>query len=107
MPQSSFAYACARISAIEKTLISSQQIRRMAESSLDDAMRMLLDARYGGMPDATPADCERMIENEQRETALLIEEISPDTALTDLLLMHRDIHNLKVLIKARMLGAAV
>ena len=79
----------------------------MAESSLDDVMRVLLDARYGNIPDATPSDCERMIENEMKETSKIISEISPDSSLTDLLLFQRDIHNLKVLVKSRMLSKTV
>lgn len=104
MPQTSYPYACARISALSKGLISPSTVRRMAESSLDDVMRQLLDARYGNLPDATPVDCERMIDNERRETADTIRELSPDPELTDLFLLQTDVHNLKVLLKARLLN---
>jgi len=104
MPQPSYPYACARISALEKGLFSGQTIRRMAEGSLDDAMRQLLDARYGNLPEATSEDCERMIGNVREQTAKTIRELSPDSKLTDLFLLQTDAHNLKVLIKARLLG---
>lgn len=104
MPQTSYPYACARISALSKGLFSASAIHRMAEGNLEDAMRMLLDARYGNMPDATPTDCERMIDNQRRITADTIRELSPMPALTDLFLLGTDVHNLKVLIKARLLG---
>ena len=104
MPQPSYPYACARISSLSKDLLDGAAIRRMAEGSLEDAMRMLLDARYGGLPDATAADCERMIESVRRQTADTIKELSPEPRLTDLFLLQTDVHNLKVLIKARMLG---
>ena len=104
MSQESYLYASARISALEKGLLSEETIRRMAEGSLEDAMRQLLDARYGGMPDATPDDCERMIEAERQKTVRVIAEVSPMPALTDLLLLRTDAHNLKVLLKSRMLG---
>ncbi len=104
MPQSSYPYACARISALEKGLLNANMIRRMSESSLDDCMRMLMEARYGQMPDATAADCERMIERELRHAAETVRELSPDPALTDLFLLQTDAQNLKVLIKARLLG---
>ncbi len=106
MPQPSYPYACARISALEKGLLSGQTIRRMAEGSLDDAMRLLLEARYGGMPDATSADCERMIENTLERAAETVRELSPEPELTDLFLLQTDAHNLKVLIKARLLGTS-
>lgn len=105
MPQPSYPYACARISALEKGLLNSQTIRRMAEGSLEDAMRVLLDARYGNLPDATSEDCERMIENVRRQTAETVLELSPDPAVTDLFLLETDALNLKILIKARLLGS--
>lgn len=103
MPQPSYPYACARISALEKGLLDKIAVKRMADGSLDDAMRALLDARYGGMPDATSSDVERMIDNERCKTALEIRELSPDPELTDLFLLATDVHNLKVLLKARFL----
>lgn len=104
MPQPSYAYACARISALEKGILNGQTARRLAESGLDDVMRALMDLRYGGMPDATANDCERMIENERVRTAETIRELSPAPELTDLMLLQTDVQNLKVLVKARMLG---
>lgn len=106
MPQPSYPYACARISALEKGLLSAQSIRRMAEGSLEDAMRLLLDARYGGLPDATSDDAERMIENVRRQTTQTIREVSPSPAITDLFILQTDAQNLKLLIKARLLGAS-
>ncbi len=106
MAQPSYAYACARISALEKGILNGQTAHRLAESSLDDVMRTLLDLRYGGMPDATANDCERMIENERVRTAETIRELSPAPELTDLLLLQTDVQNLKALVKARMLGIA-
>jgi V/A-type H+-transporting ATPase subunit C len=104
MPQPSYAYACARISALEKSLFGKDTIRRMAEGSLEDALRMLSDAKYGNLPDATGEDTERMIESVRKQTAQTIREISPDPALSDLFLLQTDVHNLKVLIKARLLN---
>jgi V/A-type H+-transporting ATPase subunit C len=104
MPQPSYAYACARISALEKSLFGRDAIRRMAEGSLEDAIRMLSDAKYGNIPDATSEDTERMIESVRKQTAETIRDLSPDASLTDLFLLQTDAQNLKVLIKARLLG---
>lgn len=105
MPQPSYAYACARISALEKSLFGRDTVRRMAEGSLEDALRMLTDAKYGNLPDATGEDVERMIESVRRQTAETVRELSPEPSLTDLFLLQTDAQNLKVLIKARMLNA--
>ena len=51
MAQASYAYACARISALSKRLLDTATVWRMAEGSLDDAMRVLQDMRYGGAQD--------------------------------------------------------
>ncbi len=106
MPQPSYAYACARISALSTKVLSAAAIRRLADGSFDDAMRTLLDIRYGNVPDATGADIERMIDNERKRTADEIRELSPNPKLTDLLLLATDVHNLKVLVKARLLDTA-
>jgi V/A-type H+/Na+-transporting ATPase subunit C len=105
MPQPSYAYACARISALEKSLFAREAVRRMAEGSLDDAMRVLLDAKYGNLPDAGGEDVESMIENVRKDAAKTVRELSPDAALTDLFLLQTDAQNLKVLFKSRLLGA--
>lgn len=104
MPQPSIPYACARVSALTKGLLDEQTVKRMADGTLEDAMRTLLDVRYGNMPDATAADCERMIDNVRTQTAADIRELSPKPAITDLFLLATDIQNLKVLLKARLLG---
>lgn len=105
MPQPSYVYACARISALEKSLFGKDAIRRMAEGSLEDALRQLADAKYGNLPDATGEDTERMIESVRKQTADTIRELSPDNELTDLFLLQTDAQNLKVLIKARLLSS--
>ena len=104
MPQPSYPYACARISALEKSLFGKDAVRRMAEGSLEDALRMLSDAKYGNLPDATGEDTEKMIESVRRQTAETIRDLSPDALLTDLFLLQTDAQNLKVLLKARLLG---
>ena len=87
MPQPSYAYAGARISALEKSLFGRDAVRRMAEGSLEDALRLLSDAKYGNLPDATGEDTERMIESVRKQTAETIRDLSPDSALTDLFLL--------------------
>ncbi len=104
MPQPSYAYACARLSALNKRLIEPQTIQRMLDGSVSDAMRTLSDIRYGSLSDATEADVERMIEREMTEAMQEVRELSPNPAITDLFLLRADVQNLKVLIKARLLN---
>lgn len=69
-----------------------------------DAMRMLLDIRYGGITDATASDVEQMIANELNAACIEIRELSPAPQTTNLLFLHNDMQNLKQLIKARLLN---
>ena len=103
MPQPSYAYACARLSALNKRLLEPQTVQRMADGSVSDAMRALSDVRYGNLPDATEADVERMIERELTDAMQEVRDLSPNPALTDLFLLRADVQNLKVLLKARLL----
>ncbi len=105
MPQSSYVYAVARVRALENGLIGRDKMMRMAEGSLDDVLRTLVESGYGDMPEADITQCEMMIENERKRTALLIKEITPKEELTNLFLLKTDIHNLKILLKARLLGS--
>jgi V/A-type H+-transporting ATPase subunit C len=93
----------ARVRALEKGLIGRDRMHRLSESGPEDIVRLLVETGYGDMPEATANDCETMIAREMEKANRLIQEITPDAALTDLFLMKADIHNLKVLLKARLL----
>ncbi len=103
MPQSSYYYAVARIRALEAGLIGRERMMRIADSSLDDAVRLLHEPGYGNMPDATAAECELLIEREREKAAALVKEVSPEPEVTDLFLLRTDVLNLKMLIKARLM----
>ena len=104
MPQPSYAYACARLSALHKRLVEPQTIQRMLDGSASDAMRALSDVRYGNLSDAAESDVERMIEREMTDAMQEVKELSPDSDVTDLFLLRADVQNLKVLLKARLLN---
>ena len=103
MAQKSYAYACARVSALSKRLLDDTALKRMAEGSMGDALRILIDDRYGALPDAGEGDGEKMIERELIAMREEIKSLSPEPAITDLFLLQSDVMNLKTLIKARLL----
>lgn len=104
MPQPSYTYANARLSALAKRLIDPQTIRRMADGSFGDALRTLQDLRYGGSGEINEHNVEQMISAEIRGAMAEIRALSPNPKLTDLFLFRTDIQNLKLLIKGRILG---
>ncbi|MEE0681241.1 MAG: DUF2764 family protein [Candidatus Gastranaerophilaceae bacterium] len=101
--QDSTIYAVARIRTLEKGLLSAERIKRMAQGSLDDAMRLLIETGYGSMPEATADDLDTLIKNELDRMRAVIQEVTPDKALTDVFLMRADVTNLKTLIKLRLM----
>lgn len=103
MAQKSYAYACARVSALSKRLLDDTALKRMAEGSMGDALRILIDDRYGALPDAGEGDGERMIEREMIAMREEVKSLSPEPEVTDLFLLQSDVMNLKTLIKARLL----
>lgn len=103
MAQKSYAYACARVSALSKRLLDDTALKRMAEGSMGDALRILIDDRYGALPDAGEGDGERMIERELIAMREEVRSISPEPEITDLFLLQSDVMNLKTLIKGRLL----
>lgn len=107
MPQDSVIYAVARVRSAEKGLIGRQAMRRIADTAgAEEAVRLLLDAGYGRMPDATAADADKLIGNEIKAASELVREVTTKPEVTDVFLMRADVHNLKLLIKRRLTGSA-
>ncbi len=105
MPQTSPHYGVARIRCHEKGLIGRDRMARLIDGNANDAVRQLVDAGYGSMPDATIEDADRLIESELKDTYALVREVSFQPALTDVFLMKADVHNLKMLLKLRLTGS--
>ena len=104
MMQKSIHHAVARIKIIEDRLIGRDRINRMIESHTpEDAFRVLQDGGYGAAATVDmPRDFEQMIAAEFAGLKALMDEISPDSELTDVLLMRYDYKNAKALLKMRM-----
>jgi len=107
MPQPSYAYAVARIRVLENSLLNAEKAERMVEStSVSEALKVLADIGFGADTSSNDAslEFETFLKSELKNSALLIKEITPSAALTDLFLLKYDFHNLKVLFKTRALN---
>lgn len=104
MPQDSAIYGVARIRCHEKDLLAQDRLSRLADASADEAIRQLVDAGYGSMPDATIEDADRLIESELNNAYELVREVTFKPTVTDVFLMKADVHNLKMLLKLRLTG---
>ena len=105
MPQNSAVYAVSRIRSRERTLFNRDAVKRLAASSAKEALRMLIDANYGAMPDASILDTDAMIESELERTYELVREVTTKPSLTDIFFLASDITNLKLYIKLRITGS--
>ena len=102
-----YAYAVARIRAIEKKLLDKTGIDRMVDAkSPEESLKMIVEAGYGNPSgDSLQAqDYEKLLKEEQKKVCGLIKEIAPEPEIFDLFLHRHDYHNLKVILKSEFLG---
>ncbi len=103
MPQSSVAYAVARVHVLEKNAMDAAKLDRLlAAQSLEEAFRTLAEIGWttvDGGTDIEAAAIERI-----KEACALVRRISPCPEATDCFLLRYDALNLKTLLKARCLG---
>ncbi len=106
MPQQSIAYAVARTRAMEVKLINSEKLRRMLEApDAASVLRTLVELGYGGMQEGN--DYEAVISAELTRTYDYIRRVTPNQSATDIFLLKNDCHNIKTLLKGRMLNRPV
>lgn len=102
MASSSYPYAAGRIMVLEGGLISEADIERLQPLPYETARKQLLDRGFG--PGAAPgADVDELAALELADTWRVVDDLSPDPALTDLFKLDVDAVNLKQLFKARLL----
>src|SRR5690554_1405039 len=88
-----YAYAAARVKAVERHMIEENGIHRMIDSkTAEDALKFLIDAGYGtSVADVSNVyDYEKYLEEEMARTYSLIEEISPESILVKVFLQRND-----------------
>jgi len=98
--QNSRLFAYGRVAALEKRLLSRDEIKNLTES---DPMRVLHEKGYGG-EFAGSDDEELLICGELKNCKKLVTELIGDSEFAQLLFLRSDILNLKLFIKQRLLG---
>lgn len=102
MPQDSIAYAVARTRVLEAGLMTREKLRRMMDApDVQDVTRLLVEAGYGN----GEGDYETMIAAELSKVYAYIREVTPNVHATNVFLFRHDSHNLKTVLKAKMLGS--
>lgn len=103
MPQKSYAYANGRLSVIGQRMLGGAFLNRLVESEGPDAVKLLRDANYGAGAH-NPNDVEQLIAAELAASRALVWELTPEPEVIKLFLLKTDAHNLKTLLKAKLLG---
>ncbi len=101
-----YAYACGRIRALEMRLLGRQRLERIAEArDLDEALRLLSDTDYGvhldEMEEIGYVGC---LHNETRRVLALVDALTLDPDVSDILRLKYDFQNLKVAIREKVSG---
>jgi V/A-type H+-transporting ATPase subunit C len=97
MPQD-FTYAVARIRFKETRLLSDGDLAQLLNAKdIPTVTRLLRDKGWGDGSDMTP---DELLRCEDDKTWAFIDELVPERAVFDYLLVPNDFHNLKVIIKA-------
>lgn len=103
-----YGFACGRISVLSTRLIDRTRFQRMVDAAdAVEAFRVLAETDYAAsLADAKgPADYETVLVRELDRVYSLLAELAPDPFLMRMFGYRFDAHNLKVLLKARALGA--
>ncbi|MGM0651178.1 MAG: V-type ATP synthase subunit C [Bacillota bacterium] len=102
-----YAYAVGRIRALETRLVDRARLERMIDaSSAEEALKVLAESDYANAIAelADVHDFESILAAELKNTYDLILDISPRPELISIMALRYDVHNLKVLFKAKYLG---
>ncbi len=99
-----YAYAVGVIRVLETRSFSRERIERAAEASTtEEVLRILAETPYSEFLSALkgPEDYEFFLEKEHQRVINLLQSLTKDPPLTDLLIDRFDFHNLKVALKER------
>lgn len=96
-------FANTRAKAKELNLFSEERLFRMMETdNLRDAVRILVEANYGGGTIVDDEkDFEKILQEEQRLVTEFVKEVAPEDIGFECFFLRNDYHNIKSLLKAK------
>jgi V/A-type H+-transporting ATPase subunit C len=98
-----YAYASGRIRALEITLLGKQRLDRIAEAAdLNEVLRLLSDTAYAiHLDEIEENGYEVFLQHEERRLFDLVDSLSLDRGVSDILKLGCDYHNLKVALREK------
>lgn len=106
MDRMDFTHAVARIRVIEKRLLDKSKIERLLESdTVEDILKLLHESNYGENINNMKSihHYEIILKNELKNLYKDMYSICPDRKIVDIMRLKYDYHNIKVLIKEKIL----
>lgn len=108
MPQSSYEYAAATISVMSSKMLTSAQVRKIYEAkNFRESLILLLDTGYGGnlsIDQIANEEIDYVIREQLKLSRKIVWQITPEPELTSIFVLQVDAHNMKTLLKARLMG---
>jgi V/A-type H+-transporting ATPase subunit C len=108
MPQASYEYAAATISVMSSKMLTSAQVRKIYEAKdFRESLILLLDTGYGGnlsIDQIANEEIDYVIREQLKLSREMIWKITPEPELTSIFFLPVDAHNMKTLLKARLMG---
>lgn len=96
-----YLYATARIRSIEVGLLNDERMERMLLAKTnDEALKVLIECGYGDVHLSSLSEIESVILSQRLKAYELLNTMSVDKNLSDVLKIKYDYHNIKVIVKA-------
>ena len=105
--QEEYGYACARIRELEKSLLNKDIIKKMIDSTdLESSLKVLAGNNLSeySFENTYPHSIDSVLDDILKRTIDIVNEVSPYPYLAQLFRWKYDFHNLKVLLKAKILN---
>jgi len=95
-----YLYASTRIKALERSLVTRERLRRMAEAKTDDeVLKVLEECGYGEINEISQIPA--AIAEKRREVIDDALSLAPDKRIVQIFLLRYDYHNLKAILKGQ------
>jgi len=110
MNRMDFSQAVIRIKVLEKKLLSRARLERMVDAKdMDEVFKILGETEYQQhlSSAARAEDYENILSGELRRVYALMDELTGEKVISQLLSLKYDYHNLKVIIKEKVLGRSL
>ncbi len=98
-----YPYTSGIVKSLENKLLSREKLIKIKRTNADEFVKSLKELDYGN-PNAT--NLEELIRYEMKKVKDLIEELSPDSKLTNLFFLEQDDLNIKLLYKKLLFGVS-